>query len=1151
MFIWLAILAVLTLLSQFLLEPTSFPTYAFDASLPIPPHLNDPQFVLYLISPTHTPLSGYTAIVRVSSINGVSYNGTNKIVAPNLAQVQACVLFAHLEEILWLGACVSLLQWTWYLYRSLKRKLGVVSPRLMEAVAEYDSASRGIRTYAGVESDMSAGFSFTRTIRSLADICTMLPTFIILPIVIVGVILKTCILRTCCFCLTSSDTASISDQSRDAMEEEIQRKMAVNDADDIFEAWPKWPNYLDDPLASTRTHVESSENLPEIQAQVKAPPHAHSSISTPTSMTFVSEHPSLATKLGVSRLDLNDTHEEIYGYDITKKRIRYHRNSWSHRFRVLLVVHHQLIHDTFICVVIPLLVFMVQYFVPTEDRAYDVYPNRGGCRVSILSIFQFKRQHGALSFKMKSLTPSPAVLRLYKSTNIVKNILLLCVSMNTLLTLGLIVHLGFGDFKYNPSSRATQSGFQPLFRVGSHDHDVFLIILAILLVTVTFVSIYWASLKRWLSQFYCFQNIVVEEDEVDSTFDNNRGQTDSPYLTSYSLKPLNIKKEPQKHPSINSTRIQGCSRQNMPQASTSNGSYPVESETEMVEKYSGSRLGIVDPSMVISVGSERQVRDMNDDLEERFSYSTEVDREQPQCCYHAPLDDTTLATGTGMHIAGHILVDSCNDTSHKTNAIKPELPLLPPVLKGSISSKSLSSSCSSSSWLTSAPVNADGVLTAILNTSNISNLPIASNITAIPLTSPKQTLSPKLSKSDWIIRVASPEPAYTQGPLPTIPDKLPLTTDIKTQQQSDILIRSELVNPPPLQLTTADTAITMTKMSFRDSCHTASLSAVGQNHEYIRALSESGKESSATRPGSSDPFKIYPSVGLLALQEQQRKRQQSPVIHTSSLASVGASPLLPGCSTHRGVGSARCSTTAAVAALMKESGIDISNCHFSDDSDDDCDLETMGAISLEGLVLDEPIVEYDSIHQTMMLPHDNRTMLENIVHHALMTNTFILPPTTSSSRINNNTFGSSNKRSPSRGRRRPSVIQYSNSPYGCISRTPSGRNRKSKDNQRSVSHQVPGAYFHLVSKGLNVVDLYGDYEDDDSAIIGVAEAEPQHFLHRKKSSRTLFYVPYPHIDQHHQYHHPYFKNYVGKNKHSHNVAQTPRPDSPTDPVDPK
>lgn len=290
---------------------------------------------------------------------------------------------------------MSLLRWTCYLYRSLRRKLGVVSPRLMEAVAEHDPAAvrMGSRGYGGgeggeVEADMAAGYSFKRrSIRSFADVWGMMPVFIVVPVAIMWLVIKTCFRSVCCgCCLSGNDSKTpISDQNRAVMEEEIQRKMKAKNVEDVFEAWPKWPKYMDDdPLTNqnqNRVAAEPSHELTEIRVQSPLP-DVGSSSSRPTSGSIVSEHPTLATKLRVTRLDLNDTHEESYGYDITKQRIRYHKDSWSYKTRVMMTVHQQLIGDIVFCIVIPALTFIPLYVLPAQNRTYDVYSDRGGCRVS-------------------------------------------------------------------------------------------------------------------------------------------------------------------------------------------------------------------------------------------------------------------------------------------------------------------------------------------------------------------------------------------------------------------------------------------------------------------------------------------------------------------------------------------------------------------------------------------------------------------------------------------------------------------------------------------------------------------------------------------------------------------------------------------------
>ncbi|KAF9135579.1 hypothetical protein BGW39_001905 [Mortierella sp. 14UC] len=416
---------------------------------------------------------------------------------------------------------------------------------------------------------MAAGYSYTRSIRSFADIWALMPTVVVVPVAIIGLVLKTCIRSVCCCCFASKDNTSISDLNRAVMEDEIQQKMKAKNVKDVFEAWPKWPNYTEDDPLAIKAAEPASEQLCEIELYY---PKDISPSSRPTTMSFVSEPPTLATKLGVAHLDLSNTHEESYGYDMTRQRIRYHRNSWSFKCRVFLAVYHQLVSDIVVCIVIPLLAFLLLFFAPAQNRAYDVYPNHGGCRVSsngaladwvrtvvlqvlltliaalgllfsILSIFQFKKQHGALSFKMKSLSPSPAVLRLYKSTEIVKNILMFCVGMNAVQFLGRVIYISLRISKYDPSRTTVgQEGLQRLFRHADHDRD-----------------------KR--------------ASGAPSQATRTASLSPSRHLS------------PAKNDAME------------------------ETELERLERLPGLRVGIVEPSMVISIGNERHMNNLNGSFE--------------------------------------------------------------------------------------------------------------------------------------------------------------------------------------------------------------------------------------------------------------------------------------------------------------------------------------------------------------------------------------------------------------------------------------------------------------------------------------------------------------------------------------------------------
>ncbi|KAF8944683.1 hypothetical protein BGZ47_003908 [Haplosporangium gracile] len=1181
MFIWLLLVALLTFLSQFLLKPSSF-----DPSLP---EISGPQTFnsAYLIDPTRAPLSGLTAISTIT------------ITPKNVSQLQTCVLFAHFEEVLWLGVGISLLRWTWYLYSSLRRKLGVVSPRLMEAVAEqHDSAAAkgGTRAYGGsggrVESNMAAGFSFTRrSIRNLSDVWGMMPVFIVVPVVIIGLVIKTFIRSVfCCYCLArdSNDKTPISDQNRAVMEEEIQRKMKAMKAknvEDVFEAWPKWPKYMDDdPLANQNQVVaESSDQLTQLRVQSPLP-DVDSLSSRPTTTSLVSEHPTLATKLRVTHLDLNDTHEESYGYDITKQRIRYHRDSWSHKTRVMMAVHRRLIGDIFVCIAIPALAFIPLYVVPAQDRAYNIYPNRGGCRVSdngsqadwvrmvvlltlntviavfgllfaILSIFQFKKQNGALSFKMKSLNPSPAVLRLYKATEIVKNILLFCVGLNTILVLGRIIYLGQAMSAYKqPTVNGTKLDPQPLFLAAKHDPDVSLIILAIALVVVAYLKTFRTGLRNWRSHLCCFRDIS-SEDEDDSAHTNSASFSNYPKPLSSASKGKHQYQQRPVTPNRCLAQLTSTTTTSMSRTSVELG----ESDMTRLEKYLGSRIGIVEPSMIISIGSERRVTDLNEDLEGEF------------VLWSKSLNDRPLSPSTRA--------ESCRITIELPSPItKPEQAVHP---EGR-SPDSSSITTTTTTWLSSAPINADGALTAIPSTSTFNSSTLSSTATTLvsyPLL--VASLTPKLSKSTLRNLSSTELLAYTQGPLPTVPDQHAPATRTNGQSLSTVYASSSRFSSPAFsqaQAMSSGAEATGTRDNQK-----VSLTAVGKSRDPAQTTGSSlfPIASTTTSPCSSDSQQTYPSIIL----QNQRSYPNSvsiraPPSSPAFLLNLSDKDASPAAGTRD-----RDPTAVAVTAFMNfeydydcELDSDLDDHSDPDldlDYEDNYDMETMGAISLEELVFDEPLTDYDSIHQTMMIPPDNRTMLENIVQHALMSSTSPLVPshhrtTTTTTTAIQPGSSSASRRSTSRGRnggRRPSVIQYSNLPYGHdhISRASSGRSSRRNEDTRHPYHQqhshppLPvGAYFHLVSKGINVVDLYGDADDDETTEAGpeftaAAAMRPKIYRHRKKSSTSnLYNVPFqPHP-------HPYMlRGFGGKVKYPVSGVETstifenepPRPDSPTDPRD--
>lgn len=348
-----------------------------------------------------------------------------------------------------------------------------------------------------------------------------------------------------------------------------------------------------------------------------------------------------------------------------------------------------------------------------------------------------------------------------------------------------------------------------------------------------------------------------------------------------------------------------------------------------------------------------------------------------------------------------------------------------------------------------------------------------------------------------------------------------------------------------------------------------SLTAIGNSREPAETAASTLSPKPTSTATDSQP--TYPSIGLRILQDQG----SYPTSVSICVPSSSASPTL--LLTHSKKGTSPASATAT------ETDFDVSfdyefNSNLDDLDEDNYDMETMGAISLEELVFDEPSTDYESIHQTMMIPSDDRAMLENIVHHALMAST---PPFVPSHHRTAATTTSvqpgTSRRSTSQGRiggRRPSVIQYSNSPYrhGHISRASSGRSSRRSDDTRHPHNPLKGAYFHLVSKGINVVDLYADADDDETAGTGsttgpnfsaaaAATGRPRVYHHRKKSSTssTLYYASFQ--SHPHGHAHPYqLRGLGGKCKYPNGSSNSmgastilenepPRPDSPTDPRD--
>ncbi|KAK3846991.1 MAG: hypothetical protein J3R72DRAFT_432863 [Linnemannia gamsii] len=302
----------------------------------------------------------------------------------------------------------------------------------------------------------------------------------------------------------------------------------------------------------------------------------------------------------------------------------------------------------------------------------------------------------------------------------------------------------------------------------------------------------------------------------------------------------------------------------------------------------------------------------------------------------------------------------------------------------------------------------------------------------------------------------------------------------------------------------------------------------------------------------------------------------------SGIANIGGAQPLPQQQTVCKCPMAATTTvSAAVSAPFREFRHEF-DYNFSDDEggeDDICELETMGAISLEGLEFDDPTADYDSIRQTVIFSPEDRAMLESFVHNAFISSTSFSSSSSSSTpshislsrqrtsaastmhsrTTSTSSFFSNNRRSTSRStRRHPFVIPHPNStPYGH------GHNHIPRASTSSRSSRKSGdtrdACFHLVSGGMNAVDLYGDGDGEGNEPVrhSTGDFGTRFSHHRKKSSGTLSYITH----QPHPLTFPpqsYPRNFgatKGKFPAMNGTSGTilenepARPDSPLDPID--
>lgn len=310
--------------------------------------LNSKTFNNTLSSPQPYSFSGFTAI---------HYTKTLLVTVPGIDEyvvsIDLCIVFAHLLSIQCLGSCIALARWTWYIYRSLRRKRGVVNPKLINVLqVNQPRGSDAGQNNNGLE--FAPGFSFRRPFSSLADIQLRLPAWVITPIIMLMLVLRE-IWKQIFFCCFPKHAVPY-------------RYGTDLDDNELFENWPKYPSQLEE---SSRVPGSQSSQRGSDAISVA---HSGSGSSTPPLTT-------LAAKLGIDQVDLsNPSIEEItYGYDISGLRIKYTQDSWHHHFKQKVQNHRKLLDEVTVCIIWPLVVALVLFFVKMPDRSYELYATRGGC----------------------------------------------------------------------------------------------------------------------------------------------------------------------------------------------------------------------------------------------------------------------------------------------------------------------------------------------------------------------------------------------------------------------------------------------------------------------------------------------------------------------------------------------------------------------------------------------------------------------------------------------------------------------------------------------------------------------------------------------------------------------------------------------------
>jgi len=442
MVFWLLVVALLGIFEQTLLQPSTFPfplsnshNPQTNASVNIATAstqsliLGPPSNISFLA--TSDSLSGWTAMALVQSWN--SHRPNSEPPTQNPPVMQLCIFLAHISEIQWFGVCISLAKWTWYLHRCLSRKLSIVDLRRQvageiagdvtgtadltgaedkderstpAATTTTDQESFGTRSVtsqynAAAAQATAARFHVHRPIRSLDDLRDRLPVVtmarLLLAILLVRDAIADCI---CCCCCCRR-------RKREPSRTLGDHEQPIGSNHDSHEAWMQWSSICDEEIARTAYVTKGGKKrqpfangpatlLPPLYGKQDAE-QANSGIpaADPTPViptTAIGQAPSnvpsdhltssLAAKTRIPIGDFDVDLDERFGYDISGRHIRFEKDSRLHKLKTRLFSNTGLFVDLSVCIGIPTALFLSRFLIKASGRSYDVYSERGGCRIS-------------------------------------------------------------------------------------------------------------------------------------------------------------------------------------------------------------------------------------------------------------------------------------------------------------------------------------------------------------------------------------------------------------------------------------------------------------------------------------------------------------------------------------------------------------------------------------------------------------------------------------------------------------------------------------------------------------------------------------------------------------------------------------------------